>query len=109
MTHLPECNYTPEYFVPEDNILWRGEPCICDALRACEQRVTEQWESLRGWGESYAYKTGFTRGKDNGFDAGYAAGLDAAEAAINKAPRTTNLMITLQDALADIRALRAEK
>ena len=41
MTHPPECNYTPEYFVSEDNILWRGEPCICDALRACEKRIRE--------------------------------------------------------------------
>lgn len=53
---------------------------VCDALRACEQRVTERWESLRGWGESYAYKTG----SDNGFDVGFVAGLDAAVEALEK-------------------------
>lgn len=46
---------------------------------------------------------------EDSFDAGYAAGLNAAEAAINKAPRTSNLMITLQDALAAICGLREEK
>ncbi|HSG62047.1 MAG TPA: hypothetical protein VLA24_11525 [Pseudomonadales bacterium] len=40
--------------------------------------MTERWESLRGWGETYAYKTG----SDNGFSSGYAAGLDAARAAV---------------------------
>lgn len=37
--HLPECIYTPEYFDSEQNIVWGGKPCICSALRACEQRV----------------------------------------------------------------------
>ena len=54
--------------------------CICDRLRAREQRVTERWESLRGWGESYAYKTG----SDNGFDVGYLAGINAAREAVDR-------------------------
>jgi hypothetical protein len=115
MEHLPECRLTHrchgltgvegKHTMKMDYCEACCRPCICDELRACEQRVTEQWESLRGWGESYAYKTG----SDRGFDAGYVAALDAAEAAINKEPRTTNLMITLQDALSAICGLREEK
>lgn len=72
-SHLPEC---VESMIPDfHNERWI---CICAALRACEQRVTERWEDLRGWGESYAYKTG----SDNGFDVGYTAGLDAAREAV---------------------------
>ena len=37
--HLPECIYAPEKFDTEQNIVWGWKPCICDALRACEQRV----------------------------------------------------------------------
>ena len=37
--HLPECIYTPEQFDPQRNIIWGNIPCICRALRACEQRV----------------------------------------------------------------------
>jgi len=39
MAHLPECIYKPDYWDVEQSILWSGNPCICDALRACEQRV----------------------------------------------------------------------
>lgn len=39
--HLPECIYAPEEFDFEQNIVWGGKPCICDRLRACEQRVRE--------------------------------------------------------------------
>jgi len=74
MTHLPEC---VDAMIPDfHNERW---VCICAPLRACEQRVTERWESLHGWGESYAYKTG----SDNGFDVGYAAGLDRAREAVD--------------------------
>jgi hypothetical protein len=37
--HPHECIYTPEQFDPEQNIFWGGKPCICEELRACEQRV----------------------------------------------------------------------
>ena len=39
--HLPECIYAPEQFDTEQNIVWGWKPCICDALRACEQRVLD--------------------------------------------------------------------
>jgi hypothetical protein len=80
--------------------------CICARLRACEQRVTERWESLHGWGESYAYKTG----SDNGFEVGYTAGLDAAEAAVADMVIETvgNSAATVSQALATIDALREE-
>ena len=93
--HLPEC--------PTD---W----CICSYLRACEERVTERWESLRGLGESYAYKTG----SDNGFDAGLNAGLDAAREAIkgvnwfNDEGKMLSAVVATADSIAAIDALRKE-
>ena len=105
--HLPEC-YWPD--TPERAI------CICDRLRSCEQRVTERWESLRGWGESYAYKTG----SDNGFDVGYAAGLDRAREAVAETQRWHEFSwgmdddecgeyVKAEEALAAIDALREER
>lgn len=91
---------------------WESRRCICEELRACEQRVTERWESLRGWGESYAYKTG----SDNGFLIGYSAALNAAEAAVAHLRKLepTYYVIEVQnaydlavmDAVAAIRALK---
>ena len=40
--HLTECIYAPEEFDFEQNIVWGGKPCICDRLRAYEQRVWKQ-------------------------------------------------------------------
>ena len=37
--HLPECIFKPEYVDSAKGIRWGGRPCICDELRACEQRV----------------------------------------------------------------------
>lgn len=37
--HLPECIYVPRNVDPDKGIEWGGLPCICAALRACEQRV----------------------------------------------------------------------
>lgn len=37
--HLPECIYAPPNVDPDKGIEWGGLPCICDRLRACEQRV----------------------------------------------------------------------
>lgn len=79
--HEPECTYSRVIHY-DDGSAEVDENCICDRLRACEQRVTEQWESLRGWGESYAYKTG----SDNGFLIGYAAGVQAAVEAVRLSP-----------------------
>ena len=41
MDHLPECIYEPEHFDTEQNIVWGWKPCICDQLRACEQRLLD--------------------------------------------------------------------
>lgn len=39
--HLPECIYAPRNVDPKKGIEWGGQPCICPALRACEQRVLD--------------------------------------------------------------------
>lgn len=54
--HLPECKYGLHY------------PCICDALRACEQRIKQSISGL-----SWYSKARWT---------GYYEGVDAAEAAV---------------------------
>lgn len=97
MTHLPEC-YWPD--LPERSI------CICDRLRACEHRVTERWESLRGWGESYAYHTG----SNNGFDAGYTSALHAVRERIMRLPYDIDdkIVIDRDEVLGWIDALRGE-
>ena len=40
-THLQECIYTPENIDHDKGIRWGGSPCICDELRACEQRMLD--------------------------------------------------------------------
>jgi hypothetical protein len=54
--HLPECRYVND----------RG--CICQALRACEERVHDSWSSFIKVDEERAVA--------------YAAGLDAARSAV---------------------------
>lgn len=45
--HLPECNYSPEYFDMEQNIMWGGSPCICYRLNTYGNRkLDEARESL---------------------------------------------------------------
>ena len=45
--HLPECIYAPRNVDPDKGIEWGGLPCICAALRACEQRVlNEAWVAV---------------------------------------------------------------
>lgn len=96
MEHLPECRLAykcqgltgieGKHIMKVDYCEACLRTCICDALRACEQRVNERWESLSVLVESYAYKWGKSYaheiGSDSGFDAGYAAALDAAETAV---------------------------
>ena len=63
--HLPECIYAPRNVDPKKGIEWGGQPCICPALRACEQRVrmedddyayvsaqAEAGGRMRGWSEA---------------------------------------------------------
>ena len=68
--HLPEC--------PVEAMLASGrtvaaQSCICEQLRACEQRCDEKRHAeVRAWSEL---------SRDN-FDHGFAAGLDAAREAV---------------------------
>ncbi len=68
--HLPEC--------PVEKMLRSGrtvgsQSCICEQLRACEQRCDEKRHAeVRAWSEL---------SRDN-FDDGFAAGLDAAREAV---------------------------
>ena len=41
IVHLPEC--------PGSDPVWRGgypTPCICDALRSCQERIDKDWEEM---------------------------------------------------------------
>lgn len=86
--HLPEC-YWPE--LPERAI------CICDRLRACEQRVRSEWAlkvvdaKKEGFAEgikegrrrtSSETKTEMKQSYQEGVAVGRAAGLDAAREAV---------------------------
>lgn len=76
--HRPECIYTPEHFDPEQNIVWGGKPCICDALRACEQRVRDEIAADGPWFRSVVHQCCEDK------QTAYAAGLDAAREAVLK-------------------------
>lgn len=93
--HLPECIYTPERFDPEQNIVWDGKPCICDRLRACEQRVREEDRALIAVEQTTLAE----------LNAEYRKGLDAAREAVE---RVSTLFEPLGPALAAIDALRGE-
>ena len=85
--HLPEC-LTPDPASPE--IL-----CICDRLRACEQRV------LSGPMSMPSYLDGRKRG--------YAAGLDAAQEAIrNREDGDYFPWVQVEIAVAAIEALKTK-
>ena len=58
--HLPEC------LALLNDSTWDGD-CICEALRACEQRVRIE-------SQAWHYRTGY--------NSGFADALDAAEAAV---------------------------
>ena len=73
MNHLPECTYEPAQIDMEQGIEWGGKPCICDRLRACEQRVNssnltmwdrtqEQAQQMVTSGLGIAWKDGFKEG-----------------------------------------------
>lgn len=86
--HLPECKALDE--MPEATKIfyrtsrqWFWEHgCICDHLRACEQRVRQEIDR-----ESFALDEG------DPYREAYRAGLDAAETAVNEVlDRTPNAM-----------------
>lgn len=106
--HLPECIYTPERFDPEQNIVWDGKPCICDRLRACEQRVREDM--------ALQYLVS-DREQQEQEERAFAAGVEAARDAVDAVPPIDqrvddNGLISLVyekgEILAAIDALRSE-
>ena len=90
MSHLPECWLSEGKF---------DALCLCDRLRACEQRVEEAMD--RAWTQTVALAVAHTR----------TATLDAAReavAALQMSPLTTgDVLLKRQDALAAIGALKA--
>ena len=70
VTHLPECWYSDPDKVPAGS--WRGYPCICNRLRACEQRMLDDDVPAA----AYHGEKGYTMG--------YIDALDAAEAVAKK-------------------------
>lgn len=73
--HLPECGYSPgqpgfggiNSGIPSTQPYLAPSPCICDELRACEQRVRQEidrkafvWDE----GDPYreAYRAGYSKG-----------------------------------------------
>ena len=61
--HLPECTYSPGQpgfggttsGIPSTQPYFAPSPCICDRLRACEQRVREEWceAQSESWGQGF--------------------------------------------------------
>ena len=98
--HMPECIYEPQHFDPEQNIVWGGKPCICDELRACEQRI-------RLADDDYAYVAG--QAEADGRRRGWNEALDAAREAVAALDigRDVRFSVDVQaDALAAIDALK---
>ena len=82
--HLPECG-------ANDGSMF----CICDALRACEQRVL-----------SVAGPHNYSRGRKDGYANGVQAARDAVAALLGWQHGIAMTAITKADALAAIDALR---
>ena len=61
-THLQECIYTPENIDHDKGIRWGGSPCICDRLRACEQRVQERYSTYLNADDEGSYSAGYRDG-----------------------------------------------
>ena len=111
--HLPECGYKPCNCGYEDDPRgnWAGHlrcshvPCICAALRACEQRVRKE-ESRKVIGSVSLAAIGEANVQQ--YQRGYVAGLDAArEAVVAVEPwHTQALLLKREDALAAIDALK---
>lgn len=110
--HLPECE--PDLQLPDGSFI----ACICDRLRACEQRV-EDTEALTN--HITQYRTGYARGliegdsggRREGHRIGYVAGVQAARdavLAVRAVPTTPHgqMRYHKRDCLAAIDALRGE-
>ena len=98
--HLPECPAKEPWYTDMDSYYCCSEcnpgvtppwewACICNALRACEQRVADEiWGAIR---DGSQYKSGFE------------GGLDAAREAVE---RVSSLLQPLGPAIAAIDELR---
>lgn len=92
--HLPECGYGIE--LSFDGLIQPAEPCICDRLRQCEQRVFQEQ----------------IVGRQHDMVLGYQRGLAAARRAVQVLPKGgmgLKAHALWRDALAAIDALRKEK
>ena len=79
--HLPECPMANDckhdyYNEPPIQCADCGESCICDRLRACEQRVLAEREADGPWFRSVVHQCCEDK------QTAYAAGLDAAREAV---------------------------
>ena len=117
MNHLPECGYTPEQLgfgginsgIDSTQPFISGHPCICDRLRACEQRVNssnltmwdrtqEQAQQMVTSGLGIAWKDGFKEGIN--------AAREAVAALQMGVLTTVDLLLKRQDALAALDTLK---
>lgn len=89
--HLPECNQRDTAW---QKAYYSGVECVCDALRACEQRIQADLEDEINLYRRHANE-------------GYAAGVQAARDAVDVALLGT-LQSTRDRALAAIDALVAK-
>ena len=93
-SHLPECRYVARVEGNGTVVVRMDEGCICDRLRACEQRVMDRELMLN-----------FT---SLDMVRAYQRGLDAAREAVDALQSMTGLL-GKADALAAIDALREEQ
>jgi predicted transcriptional regulator len=109
--HLPECIYAPRNVDPDKGIEWGGLPCICAALRACEQRVRRE-------DDDYAYVA--AQAEADGRRHGWNEALDAALEAVAETQRWHEFSwgmdddedgeyVKTEEAFAAIDALRQER
>ena len=89
--HLPECPHSEPDLNPGFLVM-----CICDRLRACEQRVLEDERALIAVEQTTLAE----------LNAEYRKGLDAAREAVERA---SSFMQPLGPALAAIDVLRGER
>lgn len=95
MTHLPECSVRT--YTTDDGMVYEvaGDLCICDRLRACEQRIEANNIIID------------TINQNNAYDKGYAAGVSAARDAVAAAPWDTENWIAHAQRAADLAAIDA--
>lgn len=98
--HLPECPAPSEYGGGEYHI-YDERPCICPALRSCEQRVRATLLPHRDCGEPVCTNC-------VSYNYGYEQALRAARDAVDGLDKYHHGQIDAADALAAIDALRGD-